>query len=129
MIIYVCCAGGATSSMFCKKIKDAEEDGDKIYFNEMHHVIKELQSGNLKEYNIVLGYGSADKVDNVFLEESNFKDLVDLIWVSPQARYHVNRIKAIVGPLGIRCEAIDMTTFGRMNGKKAISDLKEILHK
>jgi len=129
MVVFVCCAGGATSSLFCQKVKNAQEEGDKIYFDEIHDVIKELQAGNLNDYNIILGYGGAENVDNSFLEELKFKDMVELIWVAPQARFHVNRIKAIVEPLGIKCEAIDMITFGRMNGKKAIDDLKKILHK
>jgi len=129
MVVFVCCAGGATSSLFCQKIKEAQGKDDKIYFGDIHDVIKELEAGNLNDYNIILGYGAVDKVSNRFIEELNFKDMVDFIWIAPQARYHVNRIKPLVEPFGIKCESIDMMTFGRMNGKKAIDDLKKIIHK
>jgi len=126
MVVYVCCAGGMTSSIFCQKVKDAQGEEDKIYFGDIHDVIKEFEAGKLKDYNIILGYGGAEKVDNRFIEDLKFKELVNLIWVAPQARFHTNRIKALVEPIGIKCETIDMITFGRMNGKKAIDDLKKI---
>jgi cellobiose-specific phosphotransferase system component IIB len=128
MVIYVCCAGGGTSSLFCNYIKKAAKE-DKIYVDDILSVVKKFWVGELNEYNIILCYGPAEKVNKIFIEEMKFKGMIDLVYVAPQAGYLVSKIKKELEPYGIPCEKIDMITFGRMNGAKALEDIKKLVKK
>lgn len=119
MVVYICCAGGATSSMFCSKIKEAADEG-KVYFDDIASVAKKYISGELNDVDLVLAYGPADAVNEVFVKEHNFDKVFDLVLVSPQARYCLRNIRKALDPLGIPSDTIDMRVFGTMNGEKGL---------
>lgn len=119
MIVYICCAGGLTSSLFCSNIQDAEED-NKIFVDDIKTVFTLYKKGQLGRCDYVLTYGPAENINKAFIDEYNFEDFIDLILISPQARFLLKSITNLVSPLNIPCDVIDMRTFGTMNGKEGL---------
>lgn len=119
MIVYVCCAGGLTSSLFCSHIKSEAKDKE-ILVDSIEIVFDLYKKGQLDKYDYVLAYGAAEKVNKAFVDEYNFKELIDLILISPQVRFLLNSISKLVSPFNIPCNVIDMRTFGTMNGKEGL---------
>ncbi len=58
---------------------------------------------------------------------ATFNKFVDLILVSPQVRFHVKRIQKLLEKYNIPCEGIDMKTFGMMDGKKGLENIKKYI--
>ena len=61
MLVYICCATGNTSSMFCKQIQKASSR-EQIYVEEIHELGTHLEDA-LRENDLVLAYGSAEIID------------------------------------------------------------------
>ncbi len=61
MLVYVCCATGNTSGMFCKQIQKAS-CREQIYVEEIHELGNHLEDA-LRENDLVLAYGSAEIID------------------------------------------------------------------
>lgn len=120
MIVYICCAGGATSGMLCTKIKAAASKEMKIHIDSIDYVLKEVSNGGLKGFDIIFAYGAASLVTKNYIKDRDFDKYIDLILVSPQVRFEIPRIKDVVLPYNIPCEGIDMRTFGVMNGGKIL---------
>ena len=57
MLVYICCAGGATSSLFCKKIGDASKVPTTV--EDIFTVLKNCDEYDNK-YEIILAYGPAE---------------------------------------------------------------------
>lgn len=127
MLVYICCAGGATSSLFCSKIKKASNK-DNILVDDLMTILSDF--GEIKnKYEYILAYGPAG-----FIRESSIRDytldkIIDLILVCPQVRYLVPSIKKVTEPYNIYCDFLDMKTFGTMNGEKALKDIIEFASK
>lgn len=127
MLVYICCAGGATSSLFCSKIKKASNK-DNILVDDINTILtnfKELKN----KYEYIFAYGPAG-----FIRESSIRDyaldkIIDLILVCPQVRYLVPSIKKVTEPYNISCDSLDMKTFGTMNGAKALKGIIEFASK
>ncbi|EOL41577.1 PTS sugar transporter subunit IIB [Enterococcus phoeniculicola] len=120
MLIYICCAGGMTSSMFCQKISKAANPNE-VYFGSLHDIIVDFS--NLSQtYSTLVAYGGEGIIRQENLE-TLFKPYVDLVYVCPQVRYRTPALKKLLIPLNIPCLDLDMKTFGNMNGKKALHDI------
>lgn len=121
MLVYICCAGGATSSLFCSKIKKASKENTILVDNIMTII------SNFKEYNerykFILAYGPAEFIKESSIKEYNLNNIIDLILICPQVRYLLSSIKKLISPYNINCDVLDMKTFGTMNGEKALKDI------
>ncbi|GAA0086321.1 hypothetical protein UT300007_27600 [Clostridium sp. CTA-7] len=123
MLVYICCAGGLTSSLFCSKIKNASTE-DTILIEDIMNVILNYKEYNEK-YNLILAYGPAEFVKESSVNDYSLNNLIDLILICPQVRFLLPSIKKIMEPYSIKCDVLDMKTFGTMNGEKALKDIIE----
>lgn len=125
MLIYICCAGGITSSLFASKIKDAASKNN-VAITDIFTALKkpELQ----ENHDFVLAYGpielfSHNRSDNII------KD-IDVILICPQVRYLEENTKKAVLPHNPNCyiTSLDMKLFGTMNGAKVFESLLSIIN-
>ncbi|WP_430607561.1 hypothetical protein IGJ55_001017 [Enterococcus sp. AZ170] len=120
MLVYICCAGGMTSSMFCQKIAKAA-DPKAVYFGQLHDVIADFE--NLSTlYPTLIAYGGEAEINQLTLTPI-FKPYVNRVMVCPQVRYKMASLQKLLSPLAIPCVDIDMKTFGNMNGEKALQEI------
>lgn len=120
MLVYICCAGGMTSSMFCQKIAKSA-DSKEVYFGQLHDVIADFQKLSAT-YSTLIAYGGEMEI-NLLALEPIFKPYVDLVLVCPQVRYKTASLQKLLTPINIPCTDIDMKTFGSMNGEKAFKEI------
>lgn len=119
MLVYICCAGGMTSSMFWQKIAKAA-DPNEVYFGQLHDVITDVQNLSAT-YSALIVYGGEGEINKLSLEPI-FKPYVDRVMVCPQVRYKTTSLQKLLSPLDIPCMDIDMKTFGNMNGEKVLRE-------
>ena len=91
MLVYICCATGNTSSMFCKQIQKASSR-EQIYVEEIHELGTHLEDA-LRENDLVLAYGSAEIIDEKFIRRYHFEYHMQAIWLAPQMRYLKDSMK------------------------------------
>ncbi|MHC5249632.1 PTS sugar transporter subunit IIB [Enterococcus sp. LJL90] len=120
MLIFICCAGGMTSSMFCQKISKAA-DAKVVHFGHLHEVIKNFEQLSAA-FPTLIAYGGEGEITKYNLE-SVFKPYVDQVLVCPQVRYKTPSLKKLLETIDVPCADIDMKTFGNMNGEKALADI------
>ncbi|MEI5991589.1 PTS sugar transporter subunit IIB [Enterococcus crotali] len=120
MLVYICCAGGMTSSMFCQKIAKAA-DPKEVYFGHLQDVIADFQHLSAT-YPTLIAYGGEGEINQLTLEPT-FKPYVDRVLVCPQVRYKTASLQKLLAPVNIPCTDIDMKTFGNMNGEKALREI------
>lgn len=123
MFVYICCAGGATSSLLCENIKKSAIGKLKVHLDPISLVVSDLKSGKLDDYDIILGYGAASSITYNFVNEYNLNELLDLVLIAPQVRFEVGNIQKVMNPYNIPAELIDMKTFGYMNGDKILDKI------
>lgn len=120
MLVYICCAGGATSSLFCKKISDAASKS--VFVDHIGIVLPDLDT-YLKEYDLVLAYGPVTLLNERNLEKYSLDKILASVWIAPQARYLEKPIRELFAPYNIPVNVVNMRTFGTMNGKQALDDI------
>ena len=86
MLVYICCAGGATSSLFCKKIGDASKVPTTV--EDIFTVLKNYDEYDNK-YEIILAYGPAEFLKERCIREYNLGEKISSIWIAPQERFYV----------------------------------------
>ena len=129
MFIYVGCAGGGTSSMFCKKIVDEINQADEnltAVFDDFDSVGRKQNSYG-EMYDLVFAYGSIDQIrfDTAF----EMGNLFDVVFVAPQVRYLTKKKQEILDEYPTLVRDIDMKIFGTMNAHVAYDQLlDELLH-
>lgn len=116
MILYICCAGGMTSSFFCKNI--CKEASVSTYMDSISPVLKNLDTIKNKAELIIM-YGPATYFNENTMKKYNLKDDLIGIWVAPQVRHLTLSLKELMKDYQIPVETIDMKIYGTMNGKKA----------
>lgn len=126
-MVYICCAGGLTSSLFCSKISKATTPDDKLYFDDIESLGKKFKKGELDKYDIVLGYGPTSIINENLLKNTIFTEMVDLVFIAPQARYFFNKVNELLKPYAISCNTIDRKTFGQMDGEQGLAMIKQLL--
>lgn len=131
MMVYICCAGGATSGMFCSKIEKAVGKEYNIYVNFIDDLQREFKQDKdaFEKYDLVLGCGPVEAITPAFMRETNFKDMCNLVIIAPQMRFRIEQIRKVLTPYGIPCETLDVRAFGTMDGKKGLEIIKEALDK
>lgn len=123
MFVYICCAGGMTSSLICENIKKSAKSDLKIYLDALTNAASDFQLGKLNDFDIILGYGAASAITNMFIIENDLDKILDLVLISPQVRFELPRIKKIMNPYNVPVSTIEMRTFGTMNGSKMIEEI------
>lgn len=123
MFVYICCAGGLTSSLLCEKIQNCSTEDFKIHINPIRTIVSEINSGKLNEFDLILGYGDVGRFNQSFISELNLSESLDLLLISPQVRFELNRIRKVLAPYNIPSDSIDMLDFGTMNGAKLIKTI------
>lgn len=127
MFIYVGCAGGGTSSMFCKKIVDEINQADEnltAVFDDFASVDRKQNSYG-EMYDLVFAYGSIDQIrfDTAF----EMGNLFDVVFVAPQVRYLTPKKQEILEDYPTLVRDIEMKIFGTMNGPVAYENLLDQL--
>lgn len=123
MLVYICCSGGGTSSFFCLKIKQAAE-GENILVDDIDSILKNYEELD-KEYDLLLAYGPTTFIREEYMIKNNLGERLARIWIAPQMRHMKGEVLKVVEAYGIPVDSIDMLVFGRMNGEKALADIKE----
>lgn len=121
MLIYICCSGGATSSMFCQRIGEASKKTYTVGY--ILEILPDLDM-YLETYELVLAYGPVDIVKESNIKESGLQEKFTGIWIAPQVRFMAPIIKSYYAQFHIPVEVIDMHTFGVMDGVKAWQDIQ-----
>ncbi|MFC4653172.1 hypothetical protein ACFO26_09680 [Lactococcus nasutitermitis] len=112
MFIFVGCAGGGTSSMFCQRlVKEINEYDENLraVFDDVSHVFqKRLSYGS--HYDLVFAYGAAGDIRpyNAF----DFGQLFDAVLIAPQVSY----LKAYVEEMLAKYPSMVMDLPGRLFG-------------
>lgn len=122
MLVYICCSGGATSSLFCQKIGQAAI-GEKTFVDHIFIVLQDLEN-LLNSYDMILAYGPAEILNERSIKKYHLETVLDSVWVSPQVRYLQDAIYKSLEPYNIPVHLVDMRAFGTMDGKKALADIK-----
>lgn len=124
MLVYICCSGGATSSLFCQKIGKAAKE--KTLVEHIFIVLQDLENLQ-KSYDMILAYGPAEILNERSIQKFHLDKVINSVWVSPQVRYLKETIYKSLAPYKIPVHLIDMRAFGTMNGEKALIDIKASL--
>lgn len=125
MLVYICCSGGATSSLFCQKIGQADKE-EKTLVEHIYIVLQDLE--NLQNsYDMILAYGPAELLNERSIKKFHLDQVLDSVWISPQVRYLKETIYKSLEPYHIPVNLVDMRAFGTMNGEKALKDIKASL--
>lgn len=127
MFIYVCCAGGMSSSLFCMRMVKALKE----IYPSLHAMSAPISTAMQKKrtytekYDLILTYGGIDLINpsNVF----DISELLDVIFVAPQVAYLLPLKQEILKDAPIILKLIDKKIFGTMDGAKACGDLLDEL--
>lgn len=96
-IMLVCCAGMSTSLLVTKMKKAAQEQ-------------------NIEAEIFAVAEADAKKHEDV-----------DIVFLGPQVRYLLSKMKAYMEPKGIPVVVIDTIKYGTMNGKAVLEDALKLM--
>lgn len=120
MLVYICCAGGATSSLFCQKIGQASSQN--VLVEDIFSVLKDLDT-LINSYDMVLAYGPVEFLSERTVKEWQLDKKIASVWIAPQVRYLKEMVDKALSQYHIPVNLIDMRAFGTMNGQKALDDI------
>ncbi|GGC94286.1 PTS sugar transporter subunit IIB [Enterococcus wangshanyuanii] len=125
MFVFIGCAGGGTSSMFCQRIVKASEHSTlKTSFDDLESVMrheKELAA----ESDIIFAYGGINAIRPQIVYD--FTQLFDVVLIAPQVRFMTKAKKELLADYPIVVKDIDTRLFGLMDGERALDGLLEEL--
>ncbi|WP_050637991.1 PTS sugar transporter subunit IIB [Candidatus Stoquefichus sp. SB1] len=124
MLVYICCSGGATSSLFCQSIGKASEKN--VLVDHIFIILKDLEN-LLNTYDMILAYGPAELLNERSVQKYHLDQIIKSVWICPQSRYLKEGIYKALDPYDIPVHLVDMRAFGTMNGKKALEDIEASL--
>lgn len=127
MFIYVGCAGGSTSSMFCQRIvKEIEENDANLsaVFADAR-TINQKQVAYGEKYDLVFSFGGVGAIEKHSAFE--FGKLFDVVFIAPQVRYLTESKQKLLAEYPTVVSDIPAEIFGMMDGKKAYDGLLEQL--
>ena len=127
MFIYVGCAGGTTSSMFCQRLVKEINQNDKNLTAVFDHIdqVFQKQIAYGSSYDLIFAYGAMDAIRpfNVF----DYGQLFDVIFVAPQSSYWLPFKQELLRDYPTIVKAIPSKLFGMMDSAKAYDILLEEL--
>lgn len=124
MFIFVGCAGGGTSSMFCQRIAKAINATDPnltAAFGGVNEVLAD-PIACIGDHDLMFAYGSIDVVRGY--SAFDFGQLFDAILVAPQVKYLTVTKQKIMANYPTIVEDIPSEIFGKMNGEVAFEELR-----
>lgn len=127
MFIFVGCAGGGTSSMFCQRMVKEITTHDpnlRAVFDDVQSVAKKRCAYGAN-YDLIFAYGGASAIRDYTAFE--FGKLFDVIYVAPQVRFLTAGIRELLQGYPTAVKDIPMKIFGRMDAPKAYGDLLDDL--
>lgn len=127
MFIFVGCAGGGTSSMFCQKIVkeiDTNDQNMRAAFADVKTIFRQYRAYG-DAYDLVFAYGGVEAIKSYNAFE--FGNLFDVVFVAPQVRYLTPLKRKLLQDYPTVVQDIPMKIFGMMNGKQAYDDLLDEL--
>lgn len=123
MFIFVGCAGGGTSSLFCqqmvKEITNQDKNLTAVFAHYQQVMDKQRAYGNT--YDLVFAYGGIDGIAGYNAFE--FGKLFDVVLVAPQVRYRTKDKQELLANYPTIVRDIPSKLFGQMNGEKAYNEL------
>ncbi|GAB2023201.1 hypothetical protein RyT2_22750 [Pseudolactococcus yaeyamensis] len=127
MFVYICCAGGMSSSLFCIRMVTVLETaypGLKVTATHLDTVMAK-ETTYREKYDLLLVYGGVDVIspENAF----ELNQLIDVILIAPQVAYLLPLKQAILKDYPIIIKLIDKKIFGTMAGVEAARDLLDEL--
>lgn len=120
MVVFICCSGGATSSMFCVHLKKAMTDA-KVIYDYVPNITKEYEKFT-SEYDYVLLYGGLQMITKQ--TAADFDKYCDLILVCPQVHHHFPAAEAVMAEYKTPIKKLNPKIFGMINGLKVYNDIK-----
>ena len=123
MILYICCAGGMTSSMFCKNI--SKKTNMTTYVNNVGSVLKNLDEIKDK-YELIIMYGPATYFKKNTIETYHLENELIGIWIATQVRYFKISFEKLVKSYYIPIESIDMKLYGSMDGSQGWKEIQTL---
>lgn len=128
-IVVIACAGGATSSLLCTKVKKAaNQNGYECDFDFAQILDNEsaLKTFEEKGVELLILYGGAALfTKNYFSDEVLSK--IKLAMIAPQMRHMMKEVEEECNRLSIPVSAIPMEDFGMMKGEKIFNQIKNQL--
>lgn len=127
MFVYICCAGGMSSSLFCIRMVTAlETTYPALKVTSAHLATVMAKEKNFREkYDLILVYGGVDVIssENAF----DLNQFIDVILIAPQVAYLLPLKQAVLEDYPILVKLIDKKIFGTMAGVEAAGDLLDEL--
>lgn len=121
MIIYVCCAGGTTSSMFCQRLTEAAKESPlRVTMTDINSVVAQADSLS-REFDLMFAYGPIDAIS--VQSAKQLATVFDGVLVCPQVAYLLEHKQALVAEYGLSIKPLAAQIFGHMNGKLALDEL------
>lgn len=127
MFIYVGCAGGMTSSMFCQRIIKAIDSANsplRAVFDSVGTIIRRKKEfkGN---YDLIFAYGGINLIQayNAY----DIGTIFDVVFIAPQMRHMTKSKQEILKDYPVIVKDIEMKTFGTMDGATAYNNLLDEL--
>lgn len=123
MFIYVACAGGGTSSLFCQTmVKEINEKDENLTatFDHWESIMRQKKAYDCA-YDLVFAYGSIDLIKgyNAF----DFGRTFDVILVAPQVRYHTPKINCLLENYPVLIRDLAPRSYGLMDGEQSCRNL------
>lgn len=127
MFIYVGCAGGGTSSMFCQRmVKEIQQHDENLRaaFADVQSIAKHAAAYS-GAYDLVFAYGGAGEIREYTAFE--FGNLFDVVYIAPQVRFMTPALRQLLAPYPTLVRDIPMRIFGNMEASKAYPQLLDEL--
>lgn len=123
MFIFIGCAGGGTSSMFCQRIVQEINTTDEnlsAVFDSVEAVLKKQRALG-GAYDLIFAYGGLDVIrgSNAF----EFGKLFDVILVAPQVRYLMASKQRLLQNYPTIVKDLPPQLFGRMDAKSGYQEI------
>ncbi|WP_125703990.1 hypothetical protein [Lacticaseibacillus daqingensis] len=127
MFIYICCAGGASSSLFCARLGEAINASAEPLTACVTDLTNALATPATfgAQADLVIVYGSVDAVRPATVLA--FGRLFDVILVAPQVRYRTARLATLLAGYQTQVRDLNARIFGRLAGDAGLVELREML--
>lgn len=104
---FFCCAGSGTSQEYAKMVKkELGKDDPRVYVDYIKNVVKKFNNGELENYDIVLAHGQGISVNQAYFEQNKFKEMVNAVYMMPQAGPNLFCFKQNLDPYNIPCRVL-----------------------
>lgn len=127
MFIYIGCAGGGTSSMFCQRmVKEINEHDENLsaVFDDVTHVFqKRLEYGT--NFDVVFAYGAASDIRS--FNAFDYGNLFDAVLIAPQVSFSLDKIKQLLTKYPSMVRDLPRKLFGTMDSQAGYDLMLDLL--